>query len=167
MNRDTEERIADCRRLLCMVQELHRMGYEQLRIAPAVAPSGLFWRLSVFAASNSDSENGAMMRNYGEGAHYSSGSGDRYFDWDDAADDSPLELAGKFIERFPELAAAGRGRDADYVRWYDDLLRMTEPDGLPYAYADWPSPEDSLGIFVGSMDIEIRLPPRYIHRSGR
>jgi hypothetical protein len=161
MSRDEKERIAICRRLLHMVRELHAMGYEQLRIEPAVAPSGLFWRLSVFPASNSDPENGARMRDYDEGAHYSSGGEDRYFDWDDATDDSSRELAEKFVERFPELAKAGKGGDAEYVRWYEDMLQMTEPDGLPYAYADWPSPEDSLGIFVGSMDIEIQLPPGF------
>ena len=166
MSRDEKELIAICRRLLYMVHELHAMGYEQLRISPGVAPSGLFWRLSVLPASNSDPENGARMRNFDEGAHYSSGGGDRYFDWDDAADDSPRKLAEKFIERFPELAVAGKGRDTEYVHWYEGMLQMTEPDGLPYAYADWPSPEDRLGIFVGSMDTEIRLPPVYSHRSG-
>ena len=167
MSRDDEKLIAICRRLLYMVRELHSMGYERLRIAPGVAPSGLFWRLSVFPASNSDPDNGARMRNFDEGAHYSSGGGNRYFDWDDATDDSPTELAEKFIDRFPDLATAGRGRDTDYVGWYEEMLQLTEPDGLPYAYADWPSPEDSLGIFVGSMDIEIRLPPKYSRRGER
>jgi hypothetical protein len=144
-----------------MVRALHAMGYEQLRIAPAVAPSGLFWRLSICAASNTLPEHGAKMRDFDEAAHYSSSALDRYFDWDDAADDSPSELAMKFVERFPDLAATGRGEDADYVRWYEDMLRVTEPDGLPYAYADWPSRDDYLSIFYGSMDIEIRLPPPF------
>jgi len=137
------------------------MGYEQLRIAPGVAPSGLFWRLSICTASNTLPDHGARMRNFDEGAHYSSGGLDRYFDWDDAAGDSPGELARKFIERFPDLAQAGRGDDPDYVRWYESMLRVTEPDGLPYAYADWPSRDDRLSIFHGSMDIEIPLPPPF------
>jgi hypothetical protein len=161
MSRRDDQQVADCRRLLYMVRELHGMGYQQLRIEPAVAPSGLFWRLSVFAASNSDPDHSMRMRNRDDGAHYSSGAGNRYFDWEDAADDSPPELAQKFIERFPALVAAGNGRDPGYVRWYEDMLRVTEPDGLPYAYADWPTPEDRLGIFIGSMDIEIRLPPAF------
>ena len=151
--------VSDCRRLLYMVRELHAMGYEQLRIAPGVAPSGLFWRLSVCAASNTLPDNGAIMRDFSQGANYSSGGGDRFFDWDDAADDSPRELAEKFVARFPDLAAEGKKEDPDYVRWYKEMLELTEPDGLPYAYADWPNSEDRLRIFHGSMDIEIRLPP--------
>jgi hypothetical protein len=65
-----------------MVRELHTMGYEQLRIAPNVAPSGLFWRLSICAAANTLPEHGAKMRDFDEGAHYSSGGEDRFFDWD-------------------------------------------------------------------------------------
>ena len=161
MSRRDEKLAQNCRRLLHMVRELHTMGYEQLRIAPGVAPSGLFWRLSICAASNTLPEHGAEMRDFHEGAHYSSGGEDRYFDWNDAADDSPSELAQKFVERFPELAEAGKGDDPDYVRWYEEMLRITEPDGLPYAYADWPSPDNCLSIFYGSMDIEIPLPPPY------
>lgn len=63
------------RRLLHMVSELHRMGYEQARIAPGVAPSGLFWRLSVTAASNTTPDNGALMTDFDRGANYSSGAG--------------------------------------------------------------------------------------------
>jgi len=159
LSRETEKMVSDCRRLLYMVRELHDMGYEQLRIAPGVAPSGLFWRLSVSAASNTLPENGAIMRDFDQGAHYSSGGGDRYFDWDDAANDSPRELAEKFVERFPHLSAEGRNSDPDYASWYKEMLDRTEPDGLPYAYADWPGTGDSLLIFHGSMDIEIRLPP--------
>jgi hypothetical protein len=144
-----------------MVRELHVQGYEQLRIAPGVAPSGLFWRLSICAASNTLPEHGAEMQDFDKGAHYSSGGENRYFDWDDAADDSPSELATKFIERFPELAEAGEGDDPAYVRWYAEMLQSTEPDGLPYAYADWPCPDDRLSIFHGSMEIEIPLPPSF------
>ena len=61
----------------------------------------------------------------------------------------------------PAESVIGRNRDADYVRWYQEMLEVTEPDGLPYAYADWPVSEDRLHIFHGSMDIEIRLPPAH------
>ena len=165
MNRRDMEMAGICRRLLHMVAELHRMGYEQARIAPGVAPSGLFWRLSVTAASNTEPEHGALMRDFSRGANYSSGGGAEYFDWTDASDDSPAELAAKFVERFPEIAAEAKGRDPAYVKWYEEMLEATEPDGLVYAYADWPSPRDRLGIFYGSKDVEIPLPPPAVGRN--
>jgi hypothetical protein len=142
-----------------MVAELHRMGYEQARIAPGVAPSGLFWRLSVTAASNTEPDNGALMRDFDRGANYSSGAGAEYFGWTDAGDDSPAELAEKFVERFPDIAAEAKGRDPEYVRWYREMLVATEPDGLMVAYADWPTRGDRLELFYGSSREVIPLPP--------
>lgn len=162
MPADRDDELAgNCRRLLHMVGELHAMGYECLRIAPSVAPSGLFWRLSICAADNTLPEHGAEIHDFDRAAHYSSGGERRYFDWTDAADDAPRQLAEKFVARFPILAEQGKGSDPDYVRWYLDMLRMTEPDGLMYAYADWDSPKDHLGIFYGSKDVKIPLPPVY------
>lgn len=159
---DRENQMAlTCRRLLYMVAELHRMGYEQARISPGVAPSGLFWRLSVTAASNTMPDNGALMINFDGDAHYSSGAGAEFFGWKDAENDSPAELAIKFIERFPDIAKEANGRDPEYVRWYREMLEMTEPDGLMYAYADWPRSEDRLDIFSGSKRVEIPLPPPF------
>ena len=159
--RSDEDGVRYCRRLLYMVSELHDMGYQQLRIAPAVAPSGLFWRLSICAAANTRPDHGAEMKDFDGGAHYSSGAGDEYFGWLDTVDDSAAELAEKFVERFPELATEGRGDDPDYVRWYKEMLERTEPDGLLYVSADWPTPRDHMILFHGSRDIEIPLPPPY------
>lgn len=161
MNRRDAEMAEICRRLLYMVAELHAMGYEQTRIAPGVAPSGLFWRLSVTAASNTEPEHGALMRDFDRGANYSSGAGAEYFEWTDASDDSPAELARKFVARFPEIAKEAKGSDPEYVRWYREMLRATEPDGLISAYADWPSGEDRLEIFYGSSTEAIPLPPPF------
>jgi hypothetical protein len=71
------------------------------------------------------------------------------------------EKLAEYCRRLLYMAQAGRGDDPDYVRWYETMLRDTEPDGLPYAYADWPSRDDRLSIFHGSMDIEIPLPPPF------
>ena len=155
----TEAAVCNCRRLLRMVRRPHTMGYEQLRIAPAVAPSGLYWRLSICAASNMLPEHGAEMRDFDQGVHYSSSAGDEYFGWTDAIGDSASELAEKFVERFPEIAEEGLGKDSAYVRWYEEMLEATEPDGLMYAYSDWEHPRDSLSIFHGDFDLEIPLPP--------
>lgn len=137
------------------------MGYEQARIAPGVAPSGIFWRLSVTAASNTEPEHGALMRDFNRGANYSSGAGDEYFGWTEASDDSPAELAAKFVERFPDIAKDAKGDDPEYVSWYQEMLVATEPNGLVYAYADWPASKDRLELFYGSSTTDIPLPPPF------
>ncbi len=125
------------RRVLLMVCALHQLGYERLRIVPGLAPSGGAWRCDVVPAAETCRENGALTPPGPVGAsHYSTGMGTAYFGWADAAGDSPAQLAAKFVERFPAFAAAGFGEDPAYGAWFAEMVRVTAPMGLPYAYWD-------------------------------
>jgi hypothetical protein len=75
-------------------------------------------------------------------AHYTSGQERKYFGWEDAAHLTPSRLAELFIERFPDIAEAGRGSDWVYAGWYLDMLHLTYPDTFPIAYADRGLPRD-------------------------
>ena len=81
-----EDYVRDCcRRVLLMVGELHRMGYERLRIVPGMAPSGMYWRCGVTHVGNVSADDGAMAVDFGdELAKYSTGSWDHFFGWEDA-----------------------------------------------------------------------------------
>lgn len=121
-----------------MVQELHQHGYQRLRIAPGMSASGAYWRCSVAPVTNTLSENGAKLRDWeGLVAHYTTGQEQHYFGWDDAADATPAQMADLFIERFPEVAAAGLGSDWAYAGWYQEMMRLTDPDAFPIAYSDY------------------------------
>lgn len=127
----------DCAyRVLLMVHELHKRGYQRLRINPGLAPSGLYWRCSIIPAVNPSSAGGARAEAQ-TFARYTTGMMNRYFDWDDAASDSAAQLAEKFVARFPALAAAGVGSDWRYAGWYVEMLGFAERGHLPIAYADW------------------------------
>jgi len=49
------------RKVLRMVTELHVRGYQRLRIAPGMAPSGCSWRCSITPATNISSRHGARI----------------------------------------------------------------------------------------------------------
>ena len=143
------------RKLLLMVAELHQMGYQKLRIAPELAPSGCYWRCKFVPVSMISTDHGAICDVSGKLApRYSSGQKDDYFDWGDTAGDSPTELALKFIARFPRIVEASRGNDNEYVGWYTEMLRVTEPEGIIYAIGDFGMPRDKIssinmdGVFV-------------------
>jgi DNA-binding transcriptional ArsR family regulator len=156
-----------CRRVLVMVQELHRRGHERLRIAPGISPSGLHWRCSIIPVDRVRRDHGALAVGGGDlAACYSSGQGARFFDWPDAEQDAPVALAGKFLDRFPDLASRGRGSDPEYARWYAGMLRATTPDGLIYAYADWDLPEDHIPVLGCTSEVKIPLPPPGSAESG-
>lgn len=156
---DAERVYLACRRLMEMVRELHRQGYERLRLHPGLAPSGLYWRCSVYAVG----EDGAPVRSEElrreETPRYSSGSGMAVFGWTDAEGDTPAELAAKFVARFPAHAAAGLGADPEYARWYQDMMEKTAPLGVIYGYADYPLPGNAMSVANAPPGTTIPLPP--------
>ena len=150
---------AACRHLLEMVQVLHRQGYERLRIYPGMAPSGGYWRCEFLPSEMTipdlpRRDNESQV----ETARYTSGQEKNYFGWTDAGSDSPEELADKFIERFDDLSKASKGKDPTYVTWYARMLEETAPDGVVYAYADYPVPQDYLPV-QNKPEVKIPHPP--------
>lgn len=115
-------------RVLLMVHELHKRGHQRLRILPGMAPSGLYWRCSIWPL---EPHAGA------EAARYTSGMKNRYFGWDDAENDGAPQLADKFAARFPGLVAQGAGPDWRYAGWYVAMLGFAERGHFPVAYDDW------------------------------
>jgi len=120
-----------------MVHELHKLGYQRLRIVPGMAPSGVYWRVGITTIHNVLSNNGAMCNDFGIMARYTTGMDNRYFDWEDAKTDTATQLAAKFVDRFPDIARDGKGRDWEYAGWYVEMLGFAELDAFPVAYDDW------------------------------
>lgn len=148
------------RKVLRMVTELHIRGYQRLRIAPGISPSGGYWRCAITPVTNISDRHGARMISWDNlVARYTSGQERKYFDWKDAAHASPSRLADLFIKRFPEIAEAGFGSDWEYAGWYLEMLHLTYPSSFPIAYADWDLPSDCLMTTDMSNGNRIPLPP--------
>ena len=120
-------------RVIRMVSELHRMGYQHARIMPYEYP--LAYRVHIGPRHDFSHLHGAIVEVETAGSHacYTAASGDHYFDWADATRDDARGLADKLVARFPDLAAACRGSDWAYAGWLSDLLGMMErhPGRLP------------------------------------
>jgi hypothetical protein len=125
-----------CLRLLAMVAELHKAGYQKLRIVPGMSPSGAHWRCSITSADNVQA-NGWEPVSWERVVPYSSADKDRYFGWPDAAGKSARQLAQMFIDRFTEVSARGAGRDRAYAGWFVSTLGAAENGRLPICFADY------------------------------
>lgn len=129
--------IRRCQRVLAMVHELHKRGYQRLRIVPGLSGAG-YWRCHVTPVGNVLRAHGAMARDPGrQSATYTSGMDNAYFGWEDARRDTARDLADRFLARFPEIAEPGRGRDWAYAGWYVEMLGIAERGHLPVSYAEW------------------------------
>jgi hypothetical protein len=136
--RDPSPEIRRAQRVLLMVHELHKRGYQRLRVVPGMSPSGVYWRCSVTPITNTLTTHGALFQDFERDvALYTTGMDNRYFDWPDAEQDTARQLASKFVERFPSIAEEGLGRDWVYAGWYVEMLGLAEQGCLPIAYSDW------------------------------
>lgn len=130
-------------RVIRMVSELHRLGYQRVRFMPHEHP--LAFRIAIAPAHLFSRNNGAHLVDFDEDLHiqYSSASGAEYFGWKDATTDNSRQLAEKFIQRYPKICAEGAGRDWEYAGWLCELLGALErlPFALPIVMAEFMTPE--------------------------
>lgn len=139
-NRLSNPLLRRAQRVLLMVHELHKLGYQRIRIAPGLSPSGAYWRCAITPVSNISSRHGAELApeaNLDEVAQYSTGQSNEYFEWKDAKADTARELAQKFLQRFPFIVRKGEGADWEYAGWFVQMLGFAEKGLLPIAYAEY------------------------------
>ncbi len=139
--------IRHCTRLLSAVHELHKAGYQRIRISPGMSPSGLHWRCAITHKDNIAADGFRIVGEVrpGEVAFYTSADKTRYFGWPDAPGLSARQLAAHFIERFPIIAKLGAGQDWPYAGWLTDTLGRAErghPGDLPVFFADYDLPSE-------------------------
>lgn len=138
-------------RVVTMVHEMHKRGFQKLRALPTLAPSGMHWRCLITDASNTDQTGTPVTWSERPDAvvAYSTGQGARYFGWAGFEKASARQMADKFVTAFPSLAERARGRDWEYAGWLVELLGRMEQlgdEGLIYFLADFPVDLESMGI---------------------
>ena len=161
MERDSDPLVRRSQRVLLMVHELHKLGYQRLRIVPGISPSGMHWRCSVTHVGNIQRMHGAMMCDFDDAAHYTTGQDNTYFGWEDAQKDAARKLASKFLDRFLTIAQLGQGADWPYAGWYVQMLGLAERGVLPVAYADWyGEPDPGWLPTTAGLNGGLPMPPR-------
>jgi len=158
---------ANARRLLLMVAELHKLGYEGLRATPFMSPSGCYWRCAIVPANQTDPAHGARLADnvvYETLPRYSSGDEDNYFGWANMRPKTPLILARRFIVEFPKIAEQGKRPDSAYVAWFTDMLEKTAPNGVIYAFGDCEAPEGRMQTSFCDNGVLVRVPPVWAGR---
>lgn len=135
-----------CVRVLAMVHELHKAGYQRIRILPMLAPSGCYWRGVITHAGNVAEDGYNLLDEDIDGetgmvARYTSGQENEFFGWQDAKALDARQLAQLFLQRFPLIAHSGKGTDWAYAGWLTDVLGAAEagPEhgGLVHLIQDW------------------------------
>ncbi|UFW38268.1 hypothetical protein [Bradyrhizobium sp. WSM471] len=121
-----------------MIGELHKRGYQRLRVMPYISASGGHWRCFIGPVEAFYRNHGAMLREFtaANPARYSTAQQNGYFGWNDAGQDDARSLADKFVERFANLAEKGKGWDYPYAGWYVHMLGLADNGWMPLVYAE-------------------------------
>lgn len=117
-------------RLLGMVHELHKAGYQLLRIVSCWTDKGT-WRIRLVQAPDVADDGWSPLLTTNDAHEYDSGDGTAWFGWQDAHKDDARSLAVKFLDRFPETAKACVGEDWAYAGWFARVLGRAECGELP------------------------------------
>lgn len=117
-------------RVLAMVHELHKAGYQRLRICAGYTLDLRHWRCYLGPATSFYID-GWTPTDTSTLPFYTTEQDQSYFGWDDAAHDDARHLAAKFIERHPELVSQAAGEDWAYAGWFARQLGHAEQGHLP------------------------------------
>jgi hypothetical protein len=135
-----------CVRVIAMVHELHKAGYQRIRLLPMLAPSGCYWRgIITFADNVAEDGYHILDEDLDDRSHivarYTSGQENNYFGWTDAKSLNARQLAELFLQRFPLIGRQGEGSDWAYAGWLTDVLGEAEAGpgrgGLVHLIQDW------------------------------
>lgn len=124
-------------RVLRLLRELHRRGYERLRLHMGWSPNGMALRYGIAPAEQFQPDGFHMQMALYPGRAFKSTRGEGPpFDLGGTENADTEELADAFLSRFRDVASAGRGRDRAYVAWFAALLGRCEPAAIPIMFSD-------------------------------
>ncbi len=110
-------------KLLFVVLELHKRGYEKLHIVPALAPSGMAWRCTFVSEIYKSVRATEWFEEFARA--------EREINY------TIEELTDRFERDHSDFLESCRGRNTDYLLWFRGMLNQLEKGELPYALAEY------------------------------
>jgi hypothetical protein len=127
-------------RLMAMVRELHRAGYQKLYLYSWPKPSGLHWRWHLFTGQRNWMQRPWREGWYGSGADYNVNP---IMGWGDAPTAMAAELGSCLAQFDPSGLAHALGCDEDHTDWFAaacDALLPNYAFSLSWDRRDGPQP---------------------------
>jgi hypothetical protein len=112
-------------RLMAMVRDLHRAGYQRLYLYSWPKPSGLHWRWHLFTGPRHWMERPWREGWYGSGAEYNCNP---IMGWGDAPGATTEELIHALAQFDPTGMAQALGRDEDHTLWFEKICDALLPN---------------------------------------
>ena len=120
-------------KLLFLAGELHKRGYENLRVVPCISPNGMAWRCR-FDIS------GDKRQSYKEADIRYVKVSNWIRNFDEEIEEIKLsiqEFTNIFEKEHINFLALCKGENREYVEWYKEMLNKLQEEELPYAFSDY------------------------------
>ncbi len=118
--------------IVTIVHELHNRGFEQLRFMAGISPSGLNWRWFIYPKVFMN--RGNYFEHHSEGTPFRCIRSSTGYDKPRNRPHISLEMFVEGKEKFMELA---RGKDVEYVKWYENIVEHAKNNDFPIAFAEY------------------------------
>lgn len=122
-------------RVLSMVHELHKAGYQGIRVCCGVTDRNADWICHIFSAKNT-APSGWAPANVERAIKYTPQGDGTYFGWKDSSKDTARQLAAKLLSKSPEIVREGSIEDWAYAGWLSYTLMLAEHGQLPVFYGE-------------------------------
>lgn len=152
------------RRILEMVAELHRRGYESLYIDPVMAPSGMCWRYEIsFCASGKWPNRDCRFHDDDQLCVKGSicGGFDQKISWGKATDSVAI-LADGFCAAYPGILTRATEPNPPYIAWYQAMLVATAPEGVLIFWCDYGPDHEYAFTWSGPHEFRMPMPPGFL-----
>lgn len=151
-------------RLYAIVSEFHKQGYEKVRLCSYMAPNGCALRSSISTQRETWRICGFIDANEFDHIHCSGGF---YLDGIETDHLTPQELVPILAKRFDYIQRDGYGKNAEYVRWYQRLIKEVRRYHFPYSIAEFYDCLEDGVLALTAPDRTFPFPPAGGQRSGR
>lgn len=129
------DEIRHATRVLSMVHELHKAGYQGIRVCCGITDRNANWVCHIFSADNT-APSGWAPANVERAIKYTPQGDGTYFGWKDSSNDTARQLAAKLLSHNPEIAREGAIEDWAYTGWLSYTLGLAEHGQLPVFYGE-------------------------------
>lgn len=153
--------------IIRMVAELHKRGYQRMRLCCSLSPSGCYLRTILTYKENVDSVTGCIVRDF--------------FNFDEKAEEkivlisSPwkehdkadaVDLAEMFLSLFPAFCCNCHGSDSEYVYWFEKVVKLADEGKFPVTMDDNGYDCRQIGYIYCGKGTKLAFAPtgNYIHK---
>ena len=126
-------------KVLFIASELHKRGYEKLRIEPSISPNGMAWRCRYFVILETEKKSITVSN------------------WIHIEEKHSIQKLADLLEKENfDFFSKCKGESHEYVQWFSEMLKILQEGELPYAYDDCFSATD---YWKTTLDNKIKVLP--------